>query len=271
MDWVEEVWYVRDIIRPLLDIGILAFIIYRLYANIAYSRAVQMVKIFVALGCLFAAASILKLETLLWLFGHATEALIIIVAIIYQPELRRAFTRTGSRAGGLFRFGSQTSSEQIETIINAMTVLSAKRRGALVVFPRKLGVRGVLDSGTRINADLSSALMLTIFDHDTPLHDGATIVQNGKIVSAGCFLPLSEQADIRRSFGARHRAALGMAEDTDAVVLIVSEETGALSLSYNANLYYDLSPETAKRMLVALLNYHDVTPESVEEAADETE
>jgi diadenylate cyclase len=271
MNWLDEIWYVRDIIRPLLDISIITVILYHLYSNIARTRAVQILRIIIITVSLYAAASFLQLTTILWFFNHFFTALIVIIAIIYQPELRRAFTRGYTGGGRLFRFGSQTTNEHIDTIINAMAVLGAKRRGALIVFPRRLGVRGVVDSGTRMNADLSSALLLTLFDHNTPLHDGAAVVQAGKIVAAGCFLPLSEQADIRRSFGARHRAALGMAEETDSVVLCVSEETGALSLAYNANLYYDLRPEAAKRMITALLNYHDVNPETIEEVADAKE
>jgi diadenylate cyclase len=271
MKWLEEVWFVRDIIRPLLDIGIITVILYRLYDNVARTRAVQILRILLGAASLYAAAYFLQLSTILWFYNHIMTALIVIIAIVYQPELRRAFTRGAAGGGRLFRFGNQTTNEQIDTIINAMTVLAAKRRGALIVFPRRLGVRSVVDSGTRLNADLSSALLLTLYDQNTPLHDGASVVQNGKIVAAGCFLPLSEQADIRRSFGARHRAALGMAEDTDAVVLSVSEETGALSLAYNANLYYDLRPAAVKRMISALLNYHDVNPETIEEVADAKE
>ncbi len=266
-----EIWYVKDIIIPVIDIAIVAFLLYKVYTTVSQTNAVQMIKIFVYMACLYLLAYLLQLSTILWGYKNLTPIIIIILAIIYQPELRRAFTRLWSGGRGLFRFGSQTTSEQIDTIINALDVLSTKRRGALIVFPRKLGVKGILESGTRLNADLSSALLLTIFDHDTPLHDGAVLVQGRKVLSAGCFLPLSEQADIRKSFGARHRAALGMAEDTDAVVLIVSEETGAMSLAYNANLYYDLVPDTIHKMLIALLNYYDVTPEEIEEAHDEAE
>ena len=271
MIWIDQIWVLREIVRPVLDISILAFLFYRLYVNIAQTRAVQVMRILTYSACVYAFAYIFQLDAIIWLFNHVSSVFIVILAIIYQPELRRAFTHIWAGGSGLFRFGNQTTGEQIDTILNAMGVLSDRRRGALLVFPRKLGIKGVLDSGTRINAELSSALLLTIFDHDTPLHDGAVIIQGGKIVSAGCFLPLSEQSDIRRSFGARHRAALGMAEDTDAVVLSVSEETGAMSLSYNANLYYDLVPKAVKRILLALLNYHDVTPEEVEEAGDEAE
>lgn len=271
MEAVFEIWYVKDIIIPLIDIGIVTYFIYKVYVTVAQTNAVQMIRILIYMACVYLAAYLFRLATLLWLFQKVTPIIIIVMAIIYQPELRRAFTRLWSGGHGLFRFGSQTTSDAIDTIINALDVLSTKRRGALIVFPRKLGVKGILDSGTKLNADLSSTLILTIFDHDTPLHDGAAVIQGRKILSAGCFLPLSEQADIRKSFGARHRAALGMAEDTDAVVLIVSEETGAMSLAYHANLYYDLYPDTIKKMLIALLNYYDVTPEEVEEAGDEAE
>ncbi|MGM0432572.1 MAG: diadenylate cyclase CdaA [Spirochaetota bacterium] len=271
MEAVFELWYVRDLIIPIVDIAIVAFLLYKIYETLAQTNATQIVKVLVYLACLYLLAYLARLETLLWLFRVGTPVVVIILAIIYQPELRRAFTRLWSGSRGFFRFGSQTTIEQIDTIVNALDVLSTKRRGALVVFPRKLGIRGIVDSGTRLNAELSTALILTIFDHDTPLHDGAVVVQAGRLVSAGSFLPLSEQADIRKSFGARHRAALGMAEETDAVVLSVSEESGALSLAYNANLYYDLVPETIKRMLVALLNYYDVTPEEIEEAPDGSE
>ncbi|MFA7559881.1 MAG: DNA integrity scanning protein DisA nucleotide-binding domain protein, partial [Sphaerochaeta sp.] len=163
-----------------------------------------------------------------------------------------------------------TSSDQIDSILNACNVLVNKRRGALIVFPRKLQIRQIIDSGTRLNADLSSSLILTVFDHDTPLHDGAMVIQGGKIIAAGCYLPLSEQTDIKKSFGTRHRAALGLAEESDAIVLIVSEETGAISMTYNANLYYDLSIPTIKRMLLALFSYHDITPEELlQEAGSE--
>lgn len=271
MNWLEDIWYVRDIIRPILDIGIVTVILYRLYATIALTKATQILRAVILVSCIYAVAYFLKLTTLLWIFNHTLTALIVVLAIIYQPELRRAFTRALTGGGRRFRFGSQTSPEQIDTVVNAMTVLASRRRGALIVFPRKLSVKGVIDSGTRINADLSSALLVAIYVQDTPLHDGASVVKAGKIVASGCFLPSSEQSDIRRSFGARHRAALGMAEDTDAVVLCVSEETGAISLAYHANLYYDMSPEAVKQMIIALLNYHDVSPEMMEEVADAKE
>jgi diadenylate cyclase len=115
-------------------------------------------------------------------------------------------------------------------------------------------MKSIIETGTRLDAEISSPLIMSLFGYETALHDGAIVIEDGKIVAAGCFLPLSEQLDVRRSFGTRHRAALGLAEETDAVILVVSEETGALSLSYDGNLYYDLSAETVRRRLAELLN-----------------
>jgi diadenylate cyclase len=123
----------------------------------------------------------------------------------------------------------------------------------LAVFIRRNGLKDIAETGTRLNADLSSSLLVTIFGHDTPLHDGAAIIQGGRVIAAGCFLPLSEQQDIRKTFGTRHRAALGLSEETDAVVMIVSEETGAISLAYDSKLYYDLSSAEITRQLEDLL------------------
>jgi diadenylate cyclase len=138
--------------------------------------------------------------------------------------------------------------------MTAAEILSQQRRGALVVFPRRTNIRSVIDTGTRINAEISSSRIVTIFEFDGPLHDGAMIIQNGHIVAAGCFLTLSDQQDIRKSFGTRHREALGMSEQSDAVILVVSEETGAISLVYDSKLYYDLSPIEVTRKLKELLD-----------------
>ncbi len=269
MDWFYDAQFVRNILLPILDISILTFLLYKMYLNISQTRAVELIRVLIIFGGLYAAAHFLQLQTLQWLFRHGAAVGVVVLAVIYQPELRRAFTRMGTRTSGLFRLSNKTTTEQIETVINAMQVLSSKGRGALIVFPRRVAFRSVINSGTRINGEISGALLLTIFDHDTPLHDGAVIIHEGKVHSAGCFLPISEQSDIRKSFGSRHRAALGMAEETDAVMLVLSEETGSLSLAYNANLYYDLSPETIRRSLIALLNYQEILPEDVEAAPDE--
>jgi len=178
--------------------------------------------------------------------------LFITVAIVFQPELRKIIIRLGQ--GDFFRSDARPNMGQLESVVTAAELLSHQRRGMLVVFPRKVNIRNIMETGVRINAEISSSLIVALFAFDGPLHDGAMIIQGGKIVAAGCFLPLSEQQDIRKSFGTRHRASLGMSEQSDAVVLVVSEETGAISIAYDSRLYYDLSTVEVTRKLNDLLD-----------------
>lgn len=267
MDLFENVWLVTNVVRPLLDIGILAFLIYQVYKILVQTRAVQLIRGAFIVSILYLAAYTFQLDTILWIMNRLGTVLIIIIAIVFQPELRSIFIRVGR--GEWFKLSHNARPFHVDTVINAVEVLSDRRRGALIVFPRRVGIKNIIESGAKINAEISSSLILTIFGYDTPLHDGAIIVQGGKIISAGCFLPLSEQVDIRRSFGTRHRAALGIAEDTDSVTLVVSEETGALSLSYDANLYYDLGTKEIKKRLTRLLNFPDEGSDEIEEAPGE--
>lgn len=137
------------------------------------------------------------------------------------------------------------------------------------MFSRRDSLNSVVSSGTILNADLSMQLILTIFDHDTPLHDGAVVIQDGRIRAAGCYLPLSEQTDIKKTFGTRHRAALGICEETDSIVIVVSEETGAITLAYNARLFYDLEVDNIKRVLLAWFSNKDISEEEREDKEDE--
>jgi len=240
-----------DFILPAVDIILLAYLLYKLYQILEETRAVQLLRGAVILALVYAVAWLLQLSTLLWILEILAPGLFIGVAIVFQPELRNIIARIGQRE--LFRGKSRQKPFQVEAVLNAAEVLAGRKRGALVVFGRKTGMKNIIDTGTGINADLSSSLILTIFGHDGPLHDGAAVVQGGKLVAAGCFLPLSNQPDIRRSFGTRHRAALGLAEETDAVVLAISEETGALTLAYDGNIFYDLDEEEIRRRLHELL------------------
>lgn len=268
MDWFSQAWIFSDIIRPILDIAILSFIIYRIYQILMQTRAVQLIRGAFIIAVVYAIAFFLKLDTLLWILNRLATVIVIIIAIVFQPELRSIFIRIGQSEW--FRFGERANPQHLESVLNAVEVLAGRRRGCLVVFTRKIGLKNIIESGTRLDSELSSSLLLTIFGHDTPLHDGAVIIQSGKgrIAAAGCFLPLSEQVDIRRNFGTRHRAALGLAEVTDAIVLIASEETGAISLAYDSRLYYDLSVEEIRKNIKYLLDVRD--EESEEQIEGET-
>jgi len=245
--------FVSRWLRPALDIAILSYLIYATYRLLLKTQAIQLAKGAALLAVVFAAAFFLRLETLSWVLNMLAPGLVIALAIIFQPELRKIFIKLGQ--GGIFRRGQGPRSTQLDAILHAAELLAEKRRGALIAFVRYVALDDIVERGTKIDGEVSSALILSIFEYDTPLHDGALIIKEGRILAAGCFLPLSEQRDIKRSFGTRHRAALGLTEGADAVVLVVSEETGAISLAYDARLYYNLSLPSLKKRLGQLLEY----------------
>lgn len=237
--------------RPVLDIFLLAFIVYQIYNILLQNKVLPVIKGIVAILTLYAFAFILQLETMLWIMNKLANGFIIIMAIVFQQEIKSFFIKVGQSR--MFNGRRRIVGTEVETIISAAQILSTMKRGGLVVFQRQASLRNYIESGTVINADISSSLLVTIFGKDTALHDGAVIISGKKIVSAGCLLPLSEQKGIKKSFGTRHRAALGIAEKTDAVVLVVSEESGAVSLAYNSNLYYNLTEEELKNRLTSLV------------------
>jgi diadenylate cyclase len=265
LEWLQKAIAVYNYLRPLLDIAILAFLLYKGYDLLVKTQAVQLIKGAGFMALVYAIAYFLRLSTLQWILNFLAPGLFIAVAIVFQPELRKIIMRLGQ--GEWFSPDSSPRLGQLDAAVTAAELLAEQRRGALLVFPRRVNLKHIADTGTRLNAELSSSLIITVFGYDTPLHDGALLIQNGRILAAGCFLPLSEQQDIRKSFGTRHRAALGLSEQTDAVILIVSEETGALSLAYDSKLYYDLSVLTIQRKLRDLMG----ESRGEEKSADQTE
>lgn len=262
---------VVTIIKAIIQISFMSWLFYQFYLALDRSRIQRMVRMIAVALAVFTVAYIFKLNVLTTLFEFLAIPYVVFLCLIFQSELRRSFSGgwLGKSRLKLTTFASLT--DQIDTVLSACTTLKNKRRGALIVFPRRDSLMSVINSGTLLDAQLSSQLILTVFDHDTPLHDGAIVINGDKIVSAGCYLPLSEQTDIKKTFGTRHRAALGICEETDAVVIVVSEETGALTLAYNAGLYYDLSKEQIVRILPALFSNHEFGRENVtkEDANDE--
>lgn len=254
-------------IRPVLDISIMAFILYKAYQLVIKTNALQIIKAAVIVALAYAIALLFNLDMLRWVLNMIAPALAVCFAIVFQPEIRKIFLKLGQSEW--FTFGNRSRHTYVDSVIIAAEMLSKQRRGMLAVFMRHTKMDDILDTGTRINADLSSALLVTIFGHDTPLHDGACFIQNGKVVSAGCFLPLSEQYDIKKTFGTRHRAALGLSEVTDSVVLVVSEESGAMSLAYDSKLHYDLTTEQLTKILENLL---ELTPDqyTIEDTVNES-
>jgi diadenylate cyclase len=253
-----------EFLRPVLDVALLAFLLYKGYELLVKTQALQLIRGAGLLILVYGIAFLFKLSTLLWVLNTMAPGLFIAVAIVFQPELRKMFMRLGQ--GNFFRPDAKPNIGQLEAVVYAAEMLSMQRRGMLVVFSRKANIKNIIETGTRINAEISSSLIIAVFQFDGPLHDGAMIIQNGRIVAASCLLPLSEQQDIRKNFGTRHRASLGMSEQTDAVVLVVSEETGALSLAYDSKLFYDLSTIEVTRKLKELLDRGSLKTKDAAEA-----
>lgn len=266
MNQFETLIKIYDFIRPVLDIGIITFLLYKAYQLITKTNAIQLIRAAVVVVLSYAVAVILQLRTLLWIFSVIAPGLMMAFAIVFQPELRKVFLKLGQAEW--FTFGSRAKHSYVDSVLIAAEMLSKQKRGMLAVFMRRTKLDNILSTGTRLNADLSSSLLVTIFGHNTPLHDGACFIQGGKILAAGCFLPVSEQYDIKKTFGTRHRAALGLCEVSDCVVLVVSEETGAYSLAYDSKLHYDLTMNQVTRILERQL---DITPDQqiIEDTIDE--
>jgi diadenylate cyclase len=252
MDWFLNFRSVFDFIRPVLDVLILAILLYKTYDLLQKTQAAQILKGASFLALVYVIAVLLRLSTLEWLLRSLAPGLLITLAIVFQPELRRIIIRLGQ--GELFRPDSKGRLGQLEAVVTAAEILSGRKRGMLIVFSRRVNIKNIIETGTRLNADISSSLIVTVFEFDTALHDGAMVIQNNRIVAAGCLLPLSEQPNIKKSFGTRHRAALGMSEQSDVVIIVVSEETGAISLVVDGKIFYDLSSIEITRKLKELLD-----------------
>lgn len=245
-----------DIIRPIIDISILAFILYSAYEIVVKTQTQQIIKAISVIFVVYVIAHFLQLDTILWLLSIISPGIIIGLAVIFQSELKKIILGIGR--GNLT---GRVQQEVITNVIDAAKELSKAKRGMLVVFARTSSLKDSVLNGTHLNADVSPSLLVTIFMHDTPLHDGAVVIENGKISQAGAYLPISAQHDIAKTFGTRHRAALGLSEVSDAIILIVSEETRSLSLAYDSKLYYDLTAEQITEILKKEFNVKNESTE----------
>lgn len=232
----------RDLYRQLdlaalLDIALVATAIYYLLLLAQGTRAMQLLKGLAILLVIMKAAQWLGMDTLQWIIGQAIFASAVVVVIIFQPELRAALNQLGR---GQFDFGlgrnSGAHTHAINEITRAVESLAAQRIGALLVIERTTGLEDIAATGTKINGVLSSELLGAIFHNGNPLHDGACLVEGETIVAAACILPLSQTENLPRTVGTRHRAALGLSETTDALIVVVSEETGNVSLAANGTM-----------------------------------
>jgi uncharacterized protein (TIGR00159 family) len=216
-------------LKDAVDIVIVALGIYWLLLLIRGTRAIQMLVGLFLLIVALAASQYFQLFTLQWVLDKFLGSLVLVIIVIFQHDIRRALTKVGR---GLFftHVGGWEETQVLEEVTKAATSCASKRIGALVVLERETGLENYVEIGQSIDAEASKDLLVSIFMPGSPLHDGAVIVQRGRVVAAGCLLPLTLSPDVHRDVGTRHRAALGLTEETDAVVVVVSEQTGKMSV-----------------------------------------
>jgi len=240
-------------VRDLLDIGLVALAFYLLLTAMKGTRAVTMLWGIFTLAAATALAQVLDLITLTAVLKEVLFYLPLVIIVLFQHEIRRILAAIGRTP--LLRWTSQLSPRHvlINDIVLACETLVQHRYGALIVIERGEGLRTFIETGIALDARLSYDLLVNIFTPGTPLHDGAAIVQTGRIAAAGCFLPLSTRADLSTEYGTRHRAALGISEETDAVAVVVSEERGAVSVAFGRELHADLERRQLRDLLMELL------------------
>ncbi len=258
MEWLAQLmqtWgaFIQTIrFTDILDVAVIAYLVYRLMLFASRSSTANVAKAILVLVIALWVSDLLQLHVVNFILGRALELGFLALVVIFQPELRRLLEQLGSNQLKRFFIREEAASE-IETAIDqtvaAYTALSKDKVGALMVFERKNLLDDAIATGTALDCSVNAELLKNLFWNKAPLHDGAVIVRGGRVVGAGCMLPLSGNVNLSRDLGMRHRAGIGVSERTDAVVAIVSEETGAISVAVGGMLKRHLAPETLERLL----------------------
>jgi diadenylate cyclase len=261
--WLPSLDYLKAILKfnlsSVIDILIVAFLMYRLMLLIKGTRAVQLIKGLAVLLVITAFASLFNLYTINWLLGKAMTALVVALPVVFQPELRRALEKLGR--GRFLNHPTLTPSGDIDQakvvneITRAVTLLSKNKIGGLIVLERETGLEDHIDTGVKVDGLVTAEFLVNIFVPKTPLHDGAVIIRGDRVAAAACFLPLSESPHLPSDLGTRHRAGIGITEHSDAVAVIISEETGYISLAVEGVINRHLDEiELSKRLTDLLYN-----------------
>ncbi|WP_439649680.1 diadenylate cyclase CdaA [Halanaerobium polyolivorans] len=239
------------VLTSLLDIFIIAFIIYYLLNIISGTRAVQLIKGLILIFAVALLSQLLELNTVNWFLDSFLTIILVALPIVFQPELRRALEQIGR--GGFLKeqFWQNWGPKEINDIISAVTDLAKDKTGALIVISRRVGLKNYIETGIELNSKISKQLIISIFQHASPLHDGALIIENGRIQAASCFLNLSTRSDINPRLGTRHRAAIGITEESDSIALVVSEESGVISMAEDGKLSRNLDEGELRENLAA--------------------
>ena len=237
--------------QDLFDIVLLSLIFYRILLLIRGTRTIPMLMGFVLLLALYLVSLILNLEATQLLLDNLGQSLVLVLVVLFQTDIRNALAQIGVFT--LFREGNQQKRDVVDSILQACLVMTEKRIGALIVFEQEVGLKNYSDRGTQLNATVSEPLLLSIFHPSSPLHDGAVIINTkGDLLAAHCILPVSMNSRLSSFLGTRHRAAIGLTEETDAAVLIVSEERKEISLSYRGQLIRGANEDIRKALLEVL-------------------
>ncbi len=235
-----------------VDILLVWFVIYKIIMIVRGTKAIQLLKGIFVIVIVKVISDQFHLQTLGWMMQNVLTWGFVIIAIIFQPELRRALEQLG-RGRFFSRMSTQVGDDQeklIEAITKAVDYMAKRRIGALISVERETGMSDYIETGIPLESKITSELLINIFIPNTPLHDGAVVIQKNTVAAAACYLPLSESPFISKELGTRHRAALGISEVTDSITVVVSEETGSVSLTKNGELHRDLKPDVFKEMLV---------------------
>ena len=258
--WELLVYVVKNIrLVDILDILVIAFLIYKCIDFFRKTRGGQLVKGLILLLIMSLVAQWLDMVTVNWIMVRIIDSLLIIAVVIFHPEIRRVLERVGTSKLGLLGKGSVTDAEEenlskcIDAACKAAGTMQEQKCGALMVFERNTQLGEIISTGTLVDAEATSPLICNIFYPKSPLHDGGMILRNGRVYAAGCILPLTQNTHLSRELGTRHRAAVGMSENSDAVVVVVSEETGNISLAVNGELRRGFDAITLHNELAELL------------------
>ncbi|MEG0308322.1 MAG: diadenylate cyclase CdaA [Clostridium sp.] len=254
-------------IFSIIDIIVVSYIFYKGYTLIKETRAEQLLKGIVLIFLLIPISDVLNLRTLNWILENTLTISVISIIIIFQPEIRKALEHIGrtSFVDKIIYEDEEVMKSVVDEIVNAVEVLADERVGALIIVEQKTGLGDIINTGTRINGDVSSALLQNIFVVNTPLHDGATVIRNDKIVASGCFLPLTNDDKLNKQLGTRHRAGIGITEITDCITIIVSEETGVISLAINGRLLRNYDKDKLRNVLLKIMKNRNGKKESFKE------
>ncbi len=257
--WLEVLWYnIKSIrIADVLDIAIITFVFYKLILMIRGKTAARIVRAVVVLLLITWLSQVLGLNVINFILTNTIKMGVIALLIMFQPEIRRALERIGASSSIGRLLGRATPREdaevEVDQVVDACQWLARSKFGALIVFERDNNLEDYMKTGTMINADLSSELLRNIFFPKAALHDGAVIIRDGRILAAGCMLPMTDNTNLERDLGMRHRAGIGISEQTDAIVVIVSEERGTVSVAENGMIKMNLSADVLKRLLLMRL------------------